>query len=258
MTKTHVTEAELQQYVDGRLPQSREEIVAAWLAARPDEAARIEAYRRERDALRLALAPVAEEPLPPELDLHLRRSRPFGRWSAHGRALAASIMLALMIGGGSGWVLRGLSTPATAGTAALAREAAASYAVFASDADRPVEIAASEQQLLDDWFSRRLSRPIRAPDLGAAGFRLIGGRLVATDSGPAGLYLYRDASGNRVALYLRPMRVEGNDRMIKRDIGPVRGWTWAQDGLGFGMFGEMPDEQLHRTADMARAQFVPA
>ncbi|MBU0555812.1 MAG: anti-sigma factor [Alphaproteobacteria bacterium] len=251
-----MTEAELQAYVDGRLSESRQAVVASWLAAHPEEAARIETYRQQRDALRLALAPVVEEPLPPELDLHLRRHRRLGRWSARGMAVAASIALALVVGGGSGWMLRGLSAPTTAGTAALAREAAASYAVYANDADRPVEIAGSDQQMLDDWFSRRLSRPIKAPDLGPAGFRLIGGRLVATDFGPAGLYLYRDASGNRVALYVRPMRAQGNDRMTKRDVGLVRGWTWADDGLGFGMFGEMTDEQLHRTADMARAQFT--
>lgn len=256
MTKTNVTEAELQAYVDGRLSESRQTVVSAWLAERPEETARIETYRQQRDALRLALASVVEEPLPTELDFHLRGHRGPARWSARGMAVAASIALALVIGGGSGWMLRGWGAPTTVGTVALAREAAASYAVYANDTDRPVEIAGSDQQMLDDWFSRRLSRPIRAPDLGPVGFQLIGGRLVATDFGPAGLYLYRDASDNRVALYVRPMRVQGNDRMTKRNVGLVRGWTWANDGLGFGMFGEIADDQLHRTADMARAQFT--
>lgn len=254
MTGGPVTETELQEYVDGRLPQHRQAAVASWLAQRPDEAARIDAYRRQRDALRLALAPVAEEPVPPELDLHVRRRGP-GWWPERGTAVAASVALAFCLGGGSGWMLRERAAPATIGTAALAREAAASYAVYAGDADRPVEIAAADQPALDGWFSRRLSRRVKAPDLRAAGFRLIGGRLVATEFGPAGLYLYRDASGNRVALYVRPMRVEGNDRMTRRDEGAVRGWTWADDGLGFGVFGEMSDQRLHGTADMARAQF---
>lgn len=257
MTDAPVTETELQHYVDGRLPRDRETAVTAWLAARPEEAERIGAYCSEREALRAALAPIAGEPLPAELDLNLnlrRRHRP--HWlSARGTAVAASIVLAFVVGGGSGWMLRDRAAPAIVGTAALAREAAASYAVYADDADHPVEIAATGQLELDRWFSRRLSRPVKAPDLRAAGFKLIGGRLIATNFGPAGLYLYRDASGASVALYLRPMRVQGTDRMTWREEGAVRGWTWADGGLGFGMFGEMPAARLHSTADMARAQF---
>lgn len=165
-------------------------------------------------------------------------------------------MAALFIaGGGSGWALRGWGVPPNAGTAALAREAAASYAVYANDRERPVELAASDQRQLDGWFSQRLSRPVKAPDLRAAGLQLIGGRLVATDHGPAGLYLYRDAAGHRLALYVRPMEIEGNDRMKSREEGGVRGWTWADDGLGFAVFGTAPGDRLHDTADMVRAQF---
>lgn len=255
MTDAPVTETELQHYVDGRLPRDRETAVTAWLAARPEEAERIGAYRSERDALRAALAPIAGEPLPAELDLNLRRRR-WPHWlSARGMTVAASIVLAFVVGGGSGWMLRDRAAPPIVGTAALAREAAASYVVYADDTDRPVEIAATGQLELDRWFSRRLSRPVKAPDLRAAGFDLIGGRLIATNFGPAGLYLYRDASGASVALYLRPMRVQGTDRMTWREEGAVRGWTWADDGLGFGVFGEMPADRLHSTADMARAQF---
>ena len=253
MTDRPVTEAELQAYVDGRLPGEREEAVVAWLADRPDEAARMHAYRAQRDALRSALAPAAAEPVPPELDLRLR-TRPQRAWPR--RAIAVAGMAALFIaGGGSGWALRGWGGPSNVGTAALAREAAASYAVYASDRERPVELAASDQRQLDDWFSQRLSRPVKAPDLHAAGLQLIGGRLVATDHGPAGLYLYRDTAGNRLALYIRPMEIEGNDRMKNREEGSVRGWTWADDGLGFGVFGTAPGDRLHDTANMVRTQF---
>ncbi|MES2058027.1 MAG: anti-sigma factor [Pseudomonadota bacterium] len=253
MTNAPVTEAELQAYVDGRLPPEREIAVATWLAERPEEAMRVSFYRAQRDALRAATAPVAEEPLPPELDL-LLRARPRPVW--FGRAMIAAGMTTLFLaGGGTGWALRDWSTPPNAGTAALAREAAASYTVYANDSQRPVELAAGQQRELDGWFSQRLSRPVRAPDLRPAGLQLIGGRLVATDHGPAGLYLYRDAAGSRVALYVRPMQTEGTDRMKRRDAGNVRGWTWADNGLGFGVFGTFSGDRLHNTADMVRAQF---
>lgn len=252
MSDTPITEAELQAHADGRLPPERAATVAAWLAEHPDERARIEAYREQRDALRAALAPTMEEPLPPALDLRLR-ARPRRNWGPAIRA--ASMAGLLLLGGMSGWMLRGWNAPSSSGTSALAREAIASYAVYASDDARPVEIAVSERPALDGWLSERLARPVAAPDLGAVGLYLIGGRLVATEHGPAALYVYRDAGGARVALYVRPMKVDGTDRMREREADGVRGWTWAYDGLGFGVFGAAPGEFLHRAADLVRAQY---
>lgn len=252
MSDTPITEAELQVHADGRLPPERAATVAAWLAEHPEESARIEAYREQRDALRAALAPTMAEPLPPALDLRLRaRSR--RDWGPAVRA--AGMAGLLLLGGAGGWMLRGWGAPPPTGTAALAREAAASYAVHVSDGARPVEMAAGQRQALDGWFSERLARPVAAPDLGAVGLHLIGGRLVATEHGPAGLYVYRGAGGERVALYLRPMKNDGTDRMRKREADGVHGWTWADDGLGFGVFGAAPDEFLHRAADLVRAQY---
>jgi anti-sigma factor RsiW len=256
MSNSPVTEAELQAHVDGRLPPERMDAVAAWLAARPDEDARLASYRAQRNALRAALDPVLDEPLPVALDLRLRERSPPSRSAAHRAAFAASAAALLLLGGAGGWVMRGWNAPPTVGTAALAREAAASYAVYAHDSIRPVELAASDRQVLDGWFSKRLSRPVAAPDLEAAGLRLIGGRLMATDHGPAGLYLYRHASGQMVALYIRPMEVDGTDHMIRREQDGVRGWTWADKGLGFAVFGTAPGEFLHNTADLVRAQYL--
>lgn len=256
MNNAPVTEAEIQAHVDGNLPPERAAAVDAWLSNHPDEAASVAAYRTQRAALRAALDPVLDEPLPAALDLRLREAAPAGRPGPGRLVLAASIAGLLLLGGAGGWTLRGLEAPATTGTAALAREAAASYTIYADDRARPVELAADQRQALDAWLSGRLSRPISAPDLGAAGLRLIGGRLLPTEHGPAGLYLYQNAAGERIALYLRIMKTEDvTDRMTRRDEGGVRGWTWADDGLGFGVFGTAPGDFLHHTADMVRAQY---
>lgn len=255
MNEDPITEADLQAYVDDRLTPERARVVAAWLAARPEEASRLGDHRRQRHALRAALDPIVDEPLPPMLDLSLRAERRGEQrrvWFSP--ALAASLA-ALLVGGMGGWTLKAWQTPATVGTAAVAREAAASYAVYASDAAHPVEIAASQRAALDGWFTNRLKRSVRAPDLHAAGLTLIGGRLVATDHGPAGLYLYRYGDGTRVAVYVRPMEVDRNDRMTAREQAGVGGWTWADDGLGFGVFGSRGSTALEHVATMTRAQF---
>lgn len=254
MSEAPVTEADLQAYVDDRLAPERRAAVMAWLTEHGAEAVRVQAYRAQRDALRARLDPVLDEPVPAALDLRLRRSAPRAE---HLRrpALAACAAGLLMLGGVGGWALRGLGAPPTVGTAALAREAAASYAVYAGDPVRPVELAADQGAALDGWLSRRLARPVSAPDLRRAGLRLMGGRLVPTEHGPAGLYLYRDEAGGRVALYVRPMEVDGTHRMTPREENGLRGWTWSDAGLGFGVFGVAPEDRLHATADLVRAQY---
>ncbi|MFA5963242.1 MAG: anti-sigma factor [Sphingomonas sp.] len=255
MSDRPVTEADFQAYVDGRLtPESAAEI-SQRLLSHPEEARRVAAYRAQNDALRAALASIVDEPLPAALDLRLRH-RSLRRWTGlRSAAVAASAAGLLFLGGAGGWTLRGWNVSPSVGTAALAREAASSYAVYASDTARPVELAATQRDALDGWFSERLARPIRAPDLRSAGLTLIGGRLVATEHGPAGLYLYRDSAGRRMALYVRPMDVDGTDRMTARREGGIAGWTWADEGLGFGIFGTAPSVDLHAAADMVRSQF---
>ena len=255
MTDTPMSEADLQAHVDGRLSPERDAEVSAWLLAHPDEALRIEAYRAQTEALRAALDPIADEPVPPALDLHLLDRARHRRAGLRSLAMAASVAVLLFVGGMGGWALRGWTVPPGTGTAALAREAASSYAVYASDEARPVELAAAQRTALDGWFSARLARPIAAPDLSAAGLSLIGGRLVATEHGPAGLYLYRDGKGRRMALYVRPMEVEGTARMTARRESGVSGWTWADQGLGFGVFGSASPEYLHDAANRVRSQF---
>src|SRR6185436_5566761 len=67
MSGPPVTEADLHAYVDGALPQARATEVEAYLAERPDEAARIAAYREQAQALRRESERVLDEPLPERL-----------------------------------------------------------------------------------------------------------------------------------------------------------------------------------------------
>jgi anti-sigma factor RsiW len=64
-----IGEDDLQAYVDDRLEPSRRTAVEAYLAAAPDEARRIAAYRAQRQAMRQAFATAADEPLPRQLTL---------------------------------------------------------------------------------------------------------------------------------------------------------------------------------------------
>ena len=68
-----VTEADLHAFVDGRLPAERQVEIAAYLAARPEDAQRLEAYRAQKRKLHALFDPVLDEQPPQRL---LKSARP--------------------------------------------------------------------------------------------------------------------------------------------------------------------------------------
>ena len=96
MTGAPISESDLQAFVDGRLAPARAAEIEAWLAERPEEAARIAALRQDRDALRAAYAPIAAEPIPARLAAVLEpRTTP--AW----RRVAAAVLI-FVAGGAAG------------------------------------------------------------------------------------------------------------------------------------------------------------
>lgn len=141
------------------------------------------------------------------------------------------------------------------GIDALAQEASYAYAVFGPDRGRPVEIAAADSAALVRWVEKRLSRPISVPDLSSAGYRFMGGRLVATQNGPAGLLMYDDTKGGRIAILMRPMMQDENTPMAAHREGEVVGYAWADNGMGYSLVGgPNAASLLHPVADEARRQ----
>ncbi|MFG1463876.1 anti-sigma factor [Xanthobacter sp. DSM 24535] len=254
MTIRPITEDDLNGYLDDALDAERRAEVRAYLDTHAEVASRIAAYRAERDALRSAFAPVAEEPLPPQLSLTRmiearRRSTGTPRWS-----MAAAAVLLLALGGAGGWSLRGSGAPPLGGLQALGREAAASYAVFASDLARPVEIRAENRAQLVAWTSHRLGRPVAIPDLTASGYRLMGGRVVATEHGAAALFMYDDDRGSRLVMFARPMASDRDMPMAPHVQDGINGYAWADRGLGYSLVGAVAPDTLHPLANEVRRQ----
>jgi anti-sigma factor RsiW len=248
-----ITEDDLQAHVDRRLDPDRAAEVEAYLAAHPEEARRIGAYAAEREALRAHFASVAEEPVPPELHLsRLIAARLRGRRPPWRSVAAALIIFAL--GGVGGWTASELARSEAGGGAALARQAAEAYRVFGPDMGRPVEIAAADKALLVRWVSNRLQRPVAVPDLSASGYAFLGGRVVATPQGPAGMLMY-DKNGARIALLMRPMPMRPNLPISEHRINDVASFVWSVDGLGYSLVGQSDPGALHALADEARRQF---
>lgn len=261
-TSRAITEADLHGYVDGALESGHRAEVEAYLADHPDIAQRVRRYEAQQGMLRQALGPIAEEPVPPKLELSqlierahpkAMRRRPPGL--ASWQAVAAAILL-FCVGGAGGWQLRGTTQPPTAGVAALAQEAADNYAVYSPDRLHPVELKADQTAQLVVWLSQRLGSPVAAPDLAASGYRFMGGRLVATAHGPAGLFMYDNDHGTRLVMFVRRMEVQQTMPMSRYASGPVDGFAWADKGLGYSLVGAAPPEILHPLANEVRRQIA--
>jgi anti-sigma factor RsiW len=255
MNNRPISEDELNAFVDQQLDAKRHVEVAAYLESHPEVAARVADYGAQRDMLRQAFSPIADEPVPSRLDVarmvQTRRNRRAPAWWA-----AAAVILICM-GGAGGWSLRAMTDAPAAGIPALALEAADSYAVFAPDPTHPVEFSAADREGLLHWVSERLGRAVMAPDLGPSGYRFMGGRVVATAHGPAALFMYDNESGARLVVLARPMSVDKNAPMAPLAKGPVHGYAWSRNGLGYSLVGQAASETLHPIANEVRRQVSP-
>lgn len=254
-----ILEEDLHAFVDQVLSPAHQAEVQAYLDQHADAAARVAGYVRERDALRAALAPVAEEPIPPRLNVrHLARMQR-STWQVPWRAAAAAILL-VAIGTAAGWSLHGVPTgdplgvSAQNGTVSFAQEADYTYGVYGQDQVHPVEFKAAERAQFADWIAGRLQHAVSVPDLSASGWRFLGGRLVAPPHGPAGLMTYENGDGLRLAIMVRMMETDKNTRMQPHSDGVVQGYAWSDRGIGYSLVGPTSPEVLHPLADEVRRQ----
>ncbi len=251
-----VHEHELHAYVDGALAEARRSEVEAWLASHPDDAARVQAWTAHNRALHAAFEGVLSEPLP--LDL-VRATR---RRAIPTAFVALAAMLAMVITGLVGYAI-GIQNPqAPAPTllahSALARDAALAHAVFSTESRHPVEVDARHAAHLVAWLSKRVGTPLHAPDFGAQGFKLLGGRLLSGETGPVAQFMYEDALERRVTLYVR-RAVPGNMETAFRHarVDSVDVFYWIDRDFGYALSGQIGHQAMQKLADAAYHQLVP-
>jgi anti-sigma factor RsiW len=249
-----ISEDELHAYVDNQLNVARRPAIDIYLDEHPDEARRIEAYRRQRTILRAA-ASSDTRPLPAKLSVD-RIAERLGRQRTRWR-MAAAVALGIGLGGIAGWVLGSPMAldPTDRAMALLEREALATHAVYSADRHHPIEVSAAEPEHLRQWLSSRLNRAIAPPDLAAVGYQLLGGRLLATERGSAAaLFMYEDSSGHRLSIVVRPMSQDLHATRFEMTQGATNGCGWIGKGLGWAVVAALPDDQLDRIAEQIRAE----
>jgi anti-sigma factor RsiW len=269
-------EEDLHAYTDGQLPAARASEMAAWLEQDPAHAGdlhRVRAWRAQNRALHGHYDPVLEEPLPPRLaaavlagagEPHRRRDEA-GEGAANGPFWwrYAAMLLLTLAGATGGWLAHDLTGGGRARTLAsapvmLARQAAVAHTVFSADLRRPVEVGADQEQALVTWLSRRLGVNVRAPKLAPLGYDLIGGRLLPGQSGPVAQFMYQDAAGQRLTLYVSHDQVQNSETGFRfAQEGKVNVFYWIDGQFGYALSGGVARAELSRIASSVYEQLVP-
>jgi anti-sigma factor RsiW len=252
-----ITDAELHAYVDGQLAAGRMDAVQAALRRDADLAARATAYRAQNAALRDALEPWLDETVPANLLAAAAPRRGFGGagWKTYG-GWAAMLVLGIALG----WGTRELTLERAGVPTTFARQAAFTHALYAVDARRPVEVAASEEQSLVTWLTKRTGRQARAPDLAQDGYHLVGGRLVAGNETPTALLMYENGAGQRLTLQWRPLPPDTGEAAFRYAVeNGVGVFYWVDASCAYALSGTIDRSNLLAVAHAVYDQLaVPA
>lgn len=243
---------DLHAWADGRLEPARRAAVEAWIAEAPERLARAAAWRADNERLHAAFDPILDEPVPARLRATATQRPP----RRHLRVAAAVAWLAIggLGGTGVGYQLgrtlppapaAGIDAPASAVLQRLPREAAIAHAVYAPEVRHPVEVDADQEQHLIAWLSKRLGAPVATPDLAAHGYGLLGGRLLPGAKGPGAQFMYEDASGHRVTLYISVRDQDTATTAFRyAQEGDVSVFYWVDGRFGYALSAQLPRERL--------------
>lgn len=247
-----VTEDELHAYVDGLLPDDRKEAVATFLAANPEAAALVAAWRAQADAIRARYGSVANEPVPERLQLDRviandilaarRGSRPF-------RILAAAAVLLAFVGGSAaGWYVRGASHVTSSGFDQMTMQALDAYKLYVVEVRHPVEVPGTDTAHMRAWLSKRVGAELIIPDLSSLGLKLVGGRLLPGPTGTAAaFYMYENAAGERYTIYCA-RATQGETALHFKTGEQYAAVTWVDDKVGYVVSGPSDRDKLETVA----------
>ncbi|QGZ62915.1 anti-sigma factor family protein [Paraburkholderia acidisoli] len=269
-------------YVDDELPPPERAAVYARLAADPQAAARVAAWRTQKAALQMLCEGLrvpgdsspggpSREPDEPPAVLVLRAREPWwwragvaASWMAAGAGvvvLAAALLPRLAPDAAQGLLARAPhSTPGRTPLAemaaapdtpdtpeAFARRADVAYAVYSPEQRHPVEVAASDETHLVAWLSKRLGKPLSVPSLAEYGYALVGGRLLPGNAEPAAQFMYENDAGERLTLYVGRSGSDRDAVRLLRD-GTRRTFYWSTQRTGYALSGPQTEPKLREIA----------
>ena len=262
-----LTEDEIHALVDGQRTSSELAALQARLAHDSNAQATVLKWQQQRDALRALHQDVLEQPLPASLLAAAQQTaasqQEMDQWWRWG-GMAAGVMLAF----GVGWLSHGQwqagtpSAPLAKARAAqdFARQAGFAHVVFSPEVRHPVEVSAAEQEHLVQWLSKRVGKPLKVPNLGPLGYELMGGRLLPGEAGARAQFMFQNAAGTRITLYLGAVDKAAGRADVRESgfnfvtDGPIPSFYWIDQGFGYALAGPVPRETLMKLAEAVYSQ----
>jgi len=244
-----VGEDELNAYVDGELAADRRAAVEAWLAAHPDDAAKVAAWRQQAELIRARYGAVADETPPQRFNVEALTRR---RYRVLAAAVAA-VVAAFVAGGIAGWTVRGAAPAPASDLARFTTDALDAYRLYVVEVRHPVEVPGDQRPHLVEWLSKRVGSPLRAPELDKMGLKLVGGRLLPGPTGATAFFMYENPSGERFTLYCG--RTRDRDTALRYTTGEHNAaYYWVDGDLAYVLSGPAERDRLREIAQAAYEQ----
>ncbi|CAI8944949.1 putative transmembrane transcriptional regulator (Anti-sigma factor) [Pseudomonas sp. IT-196MI5] len=238
------SERDLHAYVDHQLSDADRRLVATFLATDPQVAAQVRAWQQDAQRLRAALSGALQQPSNPDLDPAVIRQR-LKRQSRRHLASAAVLLIAVSVGGFSGWQAREMTL---ASSQLPMTDALQAYRLIAQQGILPADYKVGDDGDMQGWLDHYFTRANRLPDLSGAGFKPASGRLLSTEQGPAAMVVYENQGGQKVSFYVRP---PGPKNFLlprgSRSDGELQAEYWSGSGYNYAMVSP---------ADTAAAQML--
>lgn len=238
----------LHRFIDGELPEAEAREVAERVTGDEALSRKLDHYREINRRLREAYDD--EVPVPERLLIAatVRRGLSFGR--------VAAAMAWLLVGGVLGFLLHDRYAGSDY-VRPLTVEAAYAHTVYVPEVRHPVEVNADEREHLNAWLSKRLNRPIAAPDLRAAGYALVGGRLLPDAYRPAAQFMFEDEAGRRITLYVRHALDTRKTSFRHAESGELGIVYWVDEGLAYALTAAAGKGELIAAAQLVYRETNP-
>ena len=207
-------------------------------------------YAEQNAALHRYFDSVLTEPIPARM--YMKRPA----WMDYARA---AVLVAFGVAVGLALPLLRPASPTVAATITpLPIRAARAHMVYSPEVRHPVEVDAKDKDHLVKWLSKRLGMQLKVPTLSSEGFELLGGRLLPGPEGPVAQFMYQDATGKRLTLYVSPPHAGEKVTAFRfaQDNG-VSVFYWIDKDLDYALSGEVDKPTLARVASSVYRQIEP-
>ncbi|PTU76200.1 anti-sigma factor family protein [Pseudomonas mangrovi] len=243
------SEQELHAYVDGRLSGERRQALERYLAEHPALATELQGWQEDIRRLRAALADPTLLSSNPRLDpVYIRQHRRQRRQRQLG--IAASLLLAVVLGLGGGWQLRDRALQASIPPMQDALEA---HRLFALQQTPAVDVRSVDIAVMERWLRDNFGHVAHLDAMVERGLTPVGSRLLVNEQGAAALLLFEDASGERISLYLRaPGQLYGTMLVGNRAQGELQTHFWSRGGYNYALVSHAGDPRADQLQQALR------